>query len=200
MSQPFALSSPRRKILGIWLGGVVVLGVLSAVVAHLAAESPSTSATDPIGKIQQIAADHRVAAATLSGELLDGSRYDPAAYAGHVTVINAWGSWCTPCQKELPVLRRLASATYPAPVRFLGLDVADRQSSAQAMVKQYALPYPSLFDPDKTAYVALAPSLAENVPSTVVVDARGRIAAIVIGPVDEAQMSAYLDEVAAEKP
>ena len=200
MSQPLARAGSGRKIFGIWLGGVVFMGLVFAVVAHLAAGSPSASDTDPIGKIQQIAAAQRVAAATLSGQLLDGSRYDPAAYAGHVTVINAWGSWCEPCRKELPILRRLASSTYPATVSFLGLDVADTRSGAQAMVKQYAMPYPSLFDPDKAAYVALAPSLAENVPSTVVVDARGRVAAIVIGPVHEAAMSAYLRELAAEKP
>lgn len=186
-------------LVGVWLVGVVAIGVVAALLAS--ASGGSSSAVDPVGKIQAIAADHRVAAPRLSGPLLGGGTYDPAAYAGQVTLVNAWGSWCAPCRAELPVLRRLAQAAYPAPVKFLGIDVEDTTAGGEAMVKQYAVPYSSVFDADRTIYDAFAPTLAgTGTPGTVVIDARGRVAATVIGPVNEGAMATYLRELAAEQP
>jgi thiol-disulfide isomerase/thioredoxin len=39
--------------------------------------------------------------------LADPSRRPPA-FAGHVTLLNFWGTWCPPCRRELPGLVRLA--------------------------------------------------------------------------------------------
>jgi thiol-disulfide isomerase/thioredoxin len=198
-----ALASPsgsrsRLKILAVWVAGLVVIGL---VVAYFASRSPSTSADDPIGKILSIAKADRAPAGKLAGPLLGGGTYDPSAYAGHVLVVNAWGSWCTPCQEELPALRRLAQASYPAPVRFLGIDVDDTTAAGKAMVARYQVPYASVFDAERTIYVAFAPTLAGlGTPGTVVIDAQGRVAATVIGPVHEAAMLAYLKALAAEKP
>jgi thiol-disulfide isomerase/thioredoxin len=195
-----ASSRSRLTVVGVFLAGVVVIGL---VVAHVSSGSGPTnlSVDDPVGKIQAIPAAHRVPAKVLAGPLLGGGRYDPATDAGHVTVINAWGSWCEPCRAELPILRRLALATYPTTVHFLGLDVEDTESGGQSMVRQYAVPYPSIFDADRLVYTSLAPSMAgTGTPGTVVIDAEGRIAATVIGPVDEAAMSAYLRQLATEQP
>jgi thiol-disulfide isomerase/thioredoxin len=194
-----AWSRSRLLVVGVWLAGVVVIGLL---VIHVAGSGPTstTSVADPIGKIHAIAPDHRVAAATLTGPLLGGGTYDAAAFAGRIEVVNAWGSWCEPCKAELPILRRLASASYPAPVQFLGLDVEeDSMAAGEAMAKRYAIPYPSIFDADKTVYGALAPTMSfTGVPGTVVIDAKGRVAATVIGPVDETAMAKYLRQLAAE--
>jgi thiol-disulfide isomerase/thioredoxin len=196
----------RLVAVAIWLGGVIVIGL---VVAHLASAGPTTSfgstssagPADPVGRIQAIPAADRKPAAALAGPLLGGGTFDPAAYAGHVLVVNAWASWCTPCKAELPAMRRLATATYPAAVRFLGIDVEEASmGDGQAMVRRYAVPYPSLYDEDKTIYAALAPPImaASGVPGTIVIDARGRVAATILGGVPEAALSAYLSQLAAE--
>jgi peroxiredoxin len=71
-------------------------------------------------------------------------------------------------------------------------------ADGSAMARRYALPYPSIYDEDKTEYSALAPQMAYAVPGTVVIDARGRVAATVIGQVNEAELFAYLQKLAAE--
>ena len=204
MSGTRSRRGPALKIAAVWLAGVVVIGL---VAVHLSAGSSSglsatastgAAAGDPVGQVEAIAVAKRVRAATIAGQLLGGGRYDPAAYAGHIVVVNAWGSWCTPCQKELPVLRRLAVARYATPVEFLGLDVEEKSmADGEAMARRYALPYPSIYDEDKSVYDALAPLIASGVPGTVVIDAQGRVAATVSGAVDETQLAAYLRQLAA---
>jgi thiol-disulfide isomerase/thioredoxin len=210
MSGPRSRRGPALKIAAVWLAGVLVIGVvvIGLEVAHLSAGSSSglsatastgAAAGDPVGQVEAIVVAKRVRAATIAGQLLGGGRYDPAAYAGHIVVVNAWGSWCTPCQKELPVLRRLALARYATPVEFLGLDVEEKSmADGEAMARNYALPYPSIYDEDRSVYDALAPLIAPSgVPGTVVIDAQGRVAATVIGAVDETKLAAFLRQLAA---
>src|SRR3954454_15262624 len=40
----------------------------------------------------------------VTGELLDGSRFDLASWRGKVVVVNFWGSWCHECRSEAQAL------------------------------------------------------------------------------------------------
>jgi thiol-disulfide isomerase/thioredoxin len=203
MSGTRSRRGPALKVAVVWLAGMVVIALVAVHLrggfssASSATASTGASAGDPMGQVEAIASAKRVRASTLAGQLLGGGRYDPAAYAGHIEVVNAWASWCTPCQKELPVLRRLALARYATPVEFLGLDVQDSMADGEAMVRRYGLPYPSIYDEDMSVYDALAPLIASGVPGTVVIDAQGRVAATVIGAVDGTKLAAYLRQLAA---
>jgi|GEM_PF-1389659 len=203
MSWRPARTTVGLRVLAVWLVGTVVIGL---VLAHRAAGSASAvpaaaasaAAADPVGKVEAVTASARVPAAALAGLLLGGGSYDAAAHAGHITVVTAWGSWCEPCKRELPALRRLALASYASAVDFVGLDEEEASMAAGlAMVRRYGLPYRSIYDQDRTIYSALAPLIAASgVPGTVVIDSHGRVAATVIGAVNEAQLASYLRALA----
>ena len=59
----------------------------------------------------------------------DGPAVHLAGLRGTPSVVNLWGSWCGPCQKETPYLAR-AHARLGKAVRFLGVDTADDPDSA----------------------------------------------------------------------
>jgi cytochrome c biogenesis protein CcmG/thiol:disulfide interchange protein DsbE len=105
-----------------------------------------------------------------------------------VVVLNIWASWCDPCRAESPLLERWhkrISARGEGMV--LGVDVLDVTSDARAFVREYGLSYPQLHDKDDSVRSDYG---ASGVPETVVIDRRGRIAAIRRGPVDDAFMRA----------
>ncbi|HEY0403564.1 MAG TPA: TlpA disulfide reductase family protein, partial [Blastococcus sp.] len=54
----------------------------------------------PAGEV--IPPDERAAAPKLSGQLLGGGEFSSTELAGHVAVLNFWGSWCAPCRVETP--------------------------------------------------------------------------------------------------
>ena len=131
----------------------------------------------------------------LTGESLDGERLDASAYAdGNVLVINVWADWCGPCRLEQPMLVRLADRYRDEGVRFLGINYQDDRDAARAWVREFDVPYPSLFDPSGRSAADLGfPAL----PDTYVVDPGGTIRWVVYGETDEAELAGLIDEVLA---
>lgn len=137
----------------------------------------------------------------LRGRTLDGGRLDVSDWRGQVVVVNTWGSWCGPCREEAPDLRRASENYAAAGVRFVGIDTRDNDDAARAFVREFSIGYPSLVDDDGRLMLAFGRTVPVSaVPTTVVVDARGRIAARVIGAVTYATLSGLIDEISAERP
>jgi thiol-disulfide isomerase/thioredoxin len=110
----------------------------------------------------------------LSGELVAGGTYDPAAYAGKVTVVNFWGSWCPPCRAEMPGLVEAYNELQSDGVAFLGINVRDPNvDQAKAFVDQFKVPFPNIRDPQSKLALEfdVPPS---SIPTTLVLGTDGR--------------------------
>jgi len=131
------------------------------------------------------------------GTTLTGGRFRLAADRGAAVVMNFWGSWCTPCREEAPVLGALARQFSGAGVRFLGVDIRDDPASAEAFMRTYRISYPSLSDPnDLIALDFRATAPPAGIPTTLVIDPTGRIAARVIGPVSYDGLKSLITQAA----
>lgn len=126
--------------------------------------------------------------ATLS-ELSGPATVSLAQFRGHVTVINAWASWCQPCQQEAPLLESWQTRLMPAGGTIVGVDALDLTSDAQAFVTQYHLSYPQLRDNSAAWLKSLG---VTGYPETFVLDRQGRLAALSRGPVTDAFLSKVL--------
>ena len=117
-------------------------------------------------------------------------------------MLNAWASWCEPCKTELPVLvaeAKAAKAAHASSIAFVGLDVNDTEpGAADQMVARFDVSYPSIVD-DGAKLLARIPGVPpEAIPSTVVIDRQGRVAARVIGEVKPGMLAPLLAELSAE--
>lgn len=202
-------SSPRRKLLiaavvaALALAGSWEFGLWSPPERVQTSESIGGSADDKTTSsgISLFPAGKRAKAPTLEGELVEGGTLQAESMRGKVVVVNIWGSWCAPCRAEAPDLARVARETEPKGVTFLGIDVRDDKASAQAFTRRYAIPYQSLFDPNGSQLVKFSSIIPINaVPSTVVVDRSGRVAARVVGRVSYKTLNGLVQDVLAESP
>ena len=182
---------------------IVLVLLVSLSAAGCASQRPSDPGQGFIsgdGVIEQIPADQRDDVAPITGELLDGRSFDSRDLAGKVVVYNVWGSWCAPCRKEAPVLRKVSEETRGQGVRFVGIDVKDNDGPAIAFERSFDITYPSIRTADSTkallAFGTILPPSA--VPSTLVIDRQGRIAARVIGAATYATLTALIDDVLEE--
>jgi len=118
----------------------------------------------------------------VSGHLVSGGKLSLAADRGHVVVLNFWGSWCTVCHQEAPVLSAAARQFRASGVRFVGVDVADNSASATAYLRHYRISYPSLNDPGDLIAVKFNRLIPISAfPSTLVISPGGKIVGRVIG-------------------
>jgi len=111
-----------------------------------------------------------------------------AGTAGKPLVVNFWASWCVPCRKEMPALQA-AAERLAGQVRFLGINHQDGAIAAADFEDDVGVTYPSGHDPDggvARAYGVL------GLPTTVLVDASGRIVARKLGEVTEDELADLL--------
>lgn len=143
----------------------------------------------------------RVPAPKLEGTTLDGKPFALSQLAGDIVVINVWGSWCAPCRAETPDLVRVATEQARRGVSFVGINTRDNPDAAKAFVRANKVAYPSVVDRNGEVLLALRDTIPTTaVPTSVVVDRQGRVAARIIGPVTYTTLTGLLDdEIAASK-
>lgn len=105
-------------------------------------------------------------------------------YPGKVIVLNVWGSWCGPCKAEAPSLQQASQDTKDI-AQFLGLNTRDvDQGPPLAFNRARGITYPSIYDPTGSTLVLFAGKLPLTaIPSTLVIDEEGRMAARIVGSV-----------------
>lgn len=183
--------------------GVVMLAVTACSGGAIAENNPVSSGQSFVGgsySSDYFAPGSRPAAPAISAKTLSGQRFSLAGERGDVVVINFWGSWCAPCRSEAPRLAALATYFGHDPVRFVGDDVHDYATAALAFEHTFNVSYPSLNDPGSQVALAFHSTLPPTaIPSTLVIDRSGKVAARVIGEVSYDGLRALIAKVLADK-
>lgn len=151
------------------------------------------------GSWQEFPAEQRGAAVAFSGETELGETFDSASLAGRPAVVNFWYAACPPCRAEAADLETV-SQTYRDEVPFIGVNIYDQAPTVVTFNESHGVTYPSILDIGKgtalSAFAATVPPQA--IPSTVVLDRQGRVAAVIRGPIEVSTLSAMIDRVLAE--
>lgn len=110
---------------------------------------------------------------------------------GTPVIMNMWASWCVPCRAETPILERAYHAR-GTEVRFLGVASQDRRPDARAFMAEFNVSYVNLFDVGNALPRRLQ---ARGFPTTVALDARGRVQASSYGGLTEQRLAAMIQSV-----
>ncbi len=112
---------------------------------------------------------------------------------GQGVVLNFWASWCDPCRQEADMLEATWQREKENGIVFLGLDYLDQEPAAKAYLDEFRVSYPN--GPDLQSKAARDYGI-KGVPETFFIDAEGKIAFMVIGPiVNQGQMEQGLSKI-----
>lgn len=154
--------------------------------------------------VSTVARGKRTDAPKLDGATVDGKTLDTTALKGKVVVLNVWGSWCPPCRAEAPYFSQVSKELADAgkDVAFVGINVRDNSTqSARSFEENFGITYPSLYDPDGKLMLRFPKGTLnpQSIPSTIVLDKDGRIAARTLVAINDKQLRAMIDPLLAEK-
>jgi peroxiredoxin len=187
---------------------IKTLAVTVLAIALLSGCSATTGSTDNSehyvagdGSTVILAPAERDPAITLSGKTLDGATWNLAEHKGHVVVVNVWASWCAPCRGEAAALEKVHSQVSAKGVEFVGVVSGSKDSvdNARAFVDRFDISYPSMFDSDNSLILAFGRKLPPSaIPTTLVLDGQGRVAARALGPANESRLLGIVEPVIRE--
>ncbi len=127
----------------------------------------------------------------LSFETLDGSTASLSQFAGKPTVVNLWATWCGPCAREMPMLRRAQDER--ADVNFVFLNQGESRAQIELWLGQHELPLRNvLLDETRRASAAFQ---QKGYPTTLFFNGDGRLAAMRLGELSPATLAEKLRDL-----
>ncbi|MDJ0348880.1 TlpA disulfide reductase family protein [Cryobacterium sp. PH29-G1] len=170
---------------GLAVGALLLSGCSSDPLAEQYREGSSKGFIAGDGSVTEIAVANRGQAIEFSGVTETGETVTSADQLGEVLVVNFWYASCAPCRAEASDLQDINEQFENQGASFLGVNVRDQAPNAIAFNETYGVTYPSVLDVDAGAMqLAFSGSIPPNaVPTTLVLDAEGRVAARILGQV-----------------
>jgi peroxiredoxin len=186
-------------LVGVWAGARLYLGVETPRRGSLATPvgeaSPPTHSdlVDQPGLLPAKIPD-RLPAFALSG--LDGKTVSSRHWEGQSLVINFWATWCAPCRREIPMLKKLSEEWTGRGVTVLGIAV-DHPGAVSKFADELKIPYPILVGEEDALDLARNLGVESPVfPFTVFTDRQGEVVALYVGELRKPQANLILGVVA----
>jgi thiol-disulfide isomerase/thioredoxin len=190
---------PRRTAVAVV--AVVAAAAVTALVALAGAGGTGLGPEAGTGQVERVSSSvavvpeaERRPLPAFAGRTLDDRAIDLASLRGRPLVLNFWASWCGPCRAEQEGLELANKALAAKDVRMVGVNIRDDPGSAASYLEEFQVGYPSLYDRPAVLSARLGALGPPAPPYTLVVDARGRVAARVFGvlPGGEPELQAAL--------
>lgn len=116
---------------------------------------------------------------------LDGKKVQLSELKGKKVIVNFWATWCPPCKAEMPHMQNFYedfSDEENVEILAVNLTSEDKEESVQNFVQDYGLTFPIPLDSEGVVGETFQ---AITIPTSYMIDTKGRIQNKIVGPMDE---------------
>jgi peroxiredoxin len=110
--------------------------------------------------------------------LLTGERTSLSGLRGRVVFLNFWATWCPPCRAEMPDMETVHQRLTSRGLEMLAVDSGEKDAAVAAFIKRSGFTFPVALDTGGRVSAAYGISA---IPTTYLIDRRGRIVSRVVG-------------------
>jgi thiol-disulfide isomerase/thioredoxin len=105
----------------------------------------------------------------------DGKPVSVAAHKGHVVLIDFWATWCGPCRKEFPNVKKTYEDLHAKGFDIIGVSLDKEKSSLADFIKENGVTWPQYFDGLYWQNKLAVRYGIRSIPATILVDGEGKI-------------------------
>jgi peroxiredoxin len=134
----------------------------------------------------------------IEGTLANGEKFDWSKYKGKVVLLDFWATWCGPCVKEIPNVKKAYEKYHDKGFEVVGISLDDDVKKLEAFQEKEKLPWPSIFPTgdDKGFEAPLAKQfMIDGIPATFLIGRDGKLVSVSArGPRLEAQLEKLIEK------
>jgi cytochrome c biogenesis protein CcmG, thiol:disulfide interchange protein DsbE len=128
--------------------------------------------------------------------VLQGGQWSLSEQRGKVVLVKFWATWCPPCRMETPGIVSIAKRYAGQGVEVVGISMDDAPLRAvPPFVSQFGIPYPILLPAASSPFS----TSIENLPTSLLIDRKGRVARTYYGMVDERMLAHDIEQLLSER-
>jgi peroxiredoxin len=123
---------------------------------------------------------------------LNGEKHRLSDYRGKGVFLNFWGTWCKPCEKEMPYINRQYEVYKNQGVEVIAVNVGEPELSVKKFAERFNLQFPIVIDQQDQVMNAYD---IDPLPTTFLIDKDGKIVKIITGTMTESMVQQYMESI-----
>ncbi|VEF47569.1 thiol-disulfide oxidoreductase [Bacillus freudenreichii] len=123
---------------------------------------------------------------------MNGNTHKLSDYEGEGVFLNFWGTWCKPCEREMPYMENQYQVFKDQGVEILAVNVGEPEFAINKFVQKHGLNFPILKDKNKEV---LNLYKITPLPTTILINSEGIITAIESGELPEAKIKGMMESI-----
>ncbi|WP_409289044.1 thiol-disulfide oxidoreductase ResA [Peribacillus sp. SCS-37] len=125
-------------------------------------------------------------------EDMNGNKHKLSDYKGQGVVLNFWGTWCKPCEKEMPYMDSQYAKFKDKGVQILAVNVGESSYAVEHFADKYGLDFPIMIDKKSEVQNAYR---VDPLPVTFLIDKEGKVIDQMTGSLTEAEIEHFMNRI-----
>ncbi|HYK74898.1 MAG TPA: thiol-disulfide oxidoreductase ResA [Pseudoneobacillus sp.] len=127
---------------------------------------------------------------------LNGQKHKLSDYKGQGVFLNFWGTWCKPCEKEMPYMNNQYQFFKDKGVQVLAVNIGESNLAVSKFVDRHELEFPIMIDKDTQVQNAYG---VNPLPVTFLIDPSGKVVKVITGTLTESMIRDYMLKIQPKK-
>ncbi|MFC4324125.1 thiol-disulfide oxidoreductase ResA [Litchfieldia salsa] len=123
---------------------------------------------------------------------LNGTKHQLSEYRGQAVIVNFWGTWCKPCEREMPYLENQYQLYKDQGVQLIAVNVGEPEFSVETFVDKYQMTFPVGIDKGNELLHLYG---VDPLPTTFFIDKDGIVVDIVSRELTERMIHDYMEQI-----
>jgi peroxiredoxin len=123
---------------------------------------------------------------------MEGEKHQLSDYRGQGVFLNFWGTWCKPCEEEMPYINNQYNQFKDKGVQVLAVDVAESELVVNQFANRHKLDFPIVIDKDGQVQTAYG---INPLPATFLIDKDGKVVKYHTGQLTEETVREFMEQI-----